>query len=334
MLRVLINCPGGWSHGLDSPERGEGRWAQNLARCLAKSGRYDVSACSGGVPTWGRGDRVENVVILSEQEAARRGPYDLYFDAAWYDKKVPAAEATHNFHVHFGYEPRLGVLFPERHYLVYVLRNSRANYFREGRENANRTFYLPAPFGDTLGVPDPTKRTVVSTMRGPDVTGRTARFDRLYGVVTELREGQEIPFIWISSAEVEKSRHSQDRVLEMTQAWGVPYNEIRGMLRGSGLNAALDGWSSILDATVLGIPSLAWEGGIDPTVGEVAKAYDLFLVSDSDRKQIGSVVDRLFSDAQLYVNYTCALQQAYVDHVEPRTLALFDEIVNKVMVTK
>src|SRR3990167_2956236 len=48
MLKILINCPGGWSHGLDSPERGEGRWAQNLTRCLAKSKQYGISACSGG----------------------------------------------------------------------------------------------------------------------------------------------------------------------------------------------------------------------------------------------------------------------------------------------
>ena len=115
-LRVLINCPGGWSHGLDSPERGEGRWAQNLTRCLARSGRYEVFACSGGDPTWGDGVVEPNATLLSEWAAEQLGPFDLYFDASWYNGKRPAAQAKCNFHVHFGYEPRLGVPFPPGHY--------------------------------------------------------------------------------------------------------------------------------------------------------------------------------------------------------------------------
>ncbi len=331
MLRILINCPGGWSHGLDSPERGEGRWAQNVTRCLAKSGRYDVSACSGGFPTWGRGDVVPNVAILSEQGANRRGPYDLYFDAAWYDKKIPAAEAKYNFHVHFGYEPRLGVPFPENHYLVYVLRAARPNYFREGCGNADRTFYLPTPFNDQMVAPDPSRRRIIHTMRGSDAPGRLNRFEQLYEVVTRLRNEQEIPFTWISSVGLEEPRHPQDRVLAMDKAWGIPYNELRAEVRECGLNAALDGWSNTLDAMSLGVPSLVWTGGVDSSAYGVAEKYDLLLEPGSSTDRLYDVVSRLFHDPKLYVAYTRDIQDVFQDHLESRVLALFDEMVAEVV---
>lgn len=331
MLKILINCPGGWSHGLDSPERGEGRWAQNLARCLAKSGKYVVDACSGGIPTWGDGDQAPNISLLTEKAARQRGPYDLYFDASWYDKKAPAADARHNFHVHFGYEPRLGVPFPPGHYLVYVLAQSAHKYYGEGRNNADRTLYLPAPFGERMLPPDPTRRRIIHTMRGSDAPGRVGRFEQLYKVATDLRsEGVEVPFTWISSKGIESPRHPQDEVIKPGAAWGIPYNRMRAHLAGAGLNASLDGWSSMLDATLLGVPSLAWTGGIDVDAIEVARKHDLLLHNEDSTDRVGQVVRRLFTDPQLYCDYVRGLQEIFADHVEAVTLQKFDEIVRRV----
>ena len=331
MLKILINCPGGWSHGLDSPERGEGRWAQNLTRCLAKSKQYGISACSGGIPTWGRGDIIENVALLSEQEAERRGPYDMYFDAAWYHNKRPAAEARANFHVHFGYEPRLGVPFPKDHYLVYVLRKSGANYVGEGRGNADRTFYLPAPFAERMIAPDCSALGLVNTLRGTEAPGRAERFDAVYQAVTRLRaRGLAIPFTWIASAGAPTKRHQQDRVLVPDAAWGIPYNEIRSILRGCGLNTALDGWSNILDCTVLGVPSLAWIGGADSTPAEIARDLDLLLESDSSPERVADVVEQILLDPVRRSTYIRALQKGFDDHIEEITLSYFHQIVTRV----
>lgn len=342
MLRVLVNCPGGWSHGLDSPERGEGRWAQNLARCLAKSGLYDVSACSGGVPTWGRGDVVPNVEILSEQEATRRSPYDLYFDAAWYQNKCPVTEARANFHVHFGYEPRLGIPFPKGHYLIYVLRKSGAQYVGEGRGNADRTFYLPAPFAERMTAPDgsdgPTAaaRGLVNTLRGSDAPGRSERFEAVYRVVSNLRgRGLRVPFTWIAAAGSEVRRHAQDRILVPDAAWGIPYNDLRAILRDCCLNTALDGWSNVLDCTALGVPSLAWVGGIDSTPAEIARKSGLLLGEAGGARalpeRVAEVVETLLLDGARRVAYVRALQGGFADHVEAVTLNHFRQIVERVL---
>lgn len=332
MLRVLINCPGGWSHGLDSPERGEGRWAQNLARCLAKAGQYNVSACSGGIPTWGRGDFVPNIALLSEQEAGQRGPYDLYFDAAWYQNKRPVTEARANFHVHFGYEPRLGTPFPEGHYLVYVLRRSAPQYVGEGRGNADRTFYLPAPFAERAAAPKLIPLGLLNTLRGSDAPGRRERFEAVYAAVSRLRaQGHEIPFTWIASAGAEVRRHPQDRVLVPDAAWGIPYNEVRAVLRDCGLNTALDGWSNVLDATALGVPSLAWVGGVDGTPAEIARASGLLIEADDPPERVAEVIERILLDKVCRSAYVHALQEAFADHVEAVTLSYFDRIMRSVL---
>lgn len=330
MLKVLINCPGGWSHGLDSPERGEGRWAQNVTRCLARSGLYDVSACSGGIPTWGRGIVEPNVALLSEQDAARSGPYDLYFDASWWNGKPAAAEARYNFHVHFGFEPRLGIPMPDGHYLVYVLKWSVPFYFGEACGNSDRTFFLPAPFNSEMLRPDPSRRKIIHTMRGSDAPGRVGYFEKLYSAVSRLRETEHIPFTWLRSEGIEEPRHVLDHVLATDSAWGIPYCDIRTQFRDCGLNSALDGWSNILDATALGVPSLAWEGGAYKVILEIAMARDLVIEQGANVDRVTDVIRRLYSDPALYIDYTRDFQAAFADHTDAVTLAQFHDIVHRV----
>lgn len=80
-MKILINCPGSFTHGLDSPERGEGRWAQNVARLLGKAG-HDVFACSGESLLQGEGRPAPGVTLIRESEAKDCGMFDMYFDSA------------------------------------------------------------------------------------------------------------------------------------------------------------------------------------------------------------------------------------------------------------
>lgn len=333
-MRVLVNCPGSWSHGLDSPERGEGRWAQNYARFLSKQPGIEVHACSGGEPTWGRGDPA-NVTLLSEQRASAYGPYDLYFDASWSDKKEPVAKAKAYVHVHFGYEPRLGIPFPDGHYLASVLRLSGVNYVGEGRGNADRTFYLPAPFCQEMAAVEKGRVGVVSTLRGSsDVSGRASRFNLVYEAISRLRgRGFRVPFTWIApigTSGFEHPRHEQDEVL-VADGWGIPYCEMRAILYRRALNLALDGWSNVLDATVLGVPSLGWEGGVDATIGTEATKWDLLLKPDADLDRVTIVVERLVFDHWSRVNYVAGLQAGFSDHTEAFALDKFYTMANRVL---
>lgn len=329
-MKVLVNCPGAWSHGLDSPERGEGRWAQNLVRCLAGSGRYDVYACSAGDPTWGRGRRVKGVKLLSEFDAPRYSPYDLYFDASWWEGKVPNVVAKHYFHVHWGFQQRLKQPLPSGHYLVYVYRQSREDYEHPDNANRARTFYLPAPFYARLLPPQPGRRRLLYTRRGePD---RSAMFEQLYAAVTALRTSMpSLAMTWISIPEAPVARHAQDRVLAGDgDRWGIPYCELQDEMLTSALNVS-GNHASLADCAVLGVPSLAVSGLCWRFVEDIARRYGLLLAPDASSAQIYDVIYWLLTDAGgRYTQYTLDLQDAFSDHTELRVLELFDQLVASV----
>jgi hypothetical protein len=110
----------------------------------------------------------------------------------------------------------------------------------------------------------------------------------------------------------------------------VPYCDIRSELRDCGLNPAIDGWSNVLDCTALGVPSLAWHGGAYTDILVFAEARGLAIEVDASVERIAEVIGRLYSEPQLYLDYTADFQAAFSDHTEERTLELFGQITDKV----
>lgn len=332
-IKVLINCPGGWSHGLDSPERGEGRWAQNLVKVLLKSGQYVVHASSGGNPRWGEGEVVEGAVLLSEPMAQQLGPYDLYFDASWWEGKPPVAEARHHFHVHWGFEPRLLNPLPANHYLVYVYRQLRDVYIRPDNPNSGRTFYLPASFHDRLVPPSAGGHRLVRAQR--DDARQPIVFDRLYAAVDALRaEFPELHMTWVGGPGYVGPRHPNDEVLVPSAAWGVPYCELFKKMQEATLNVPVAGVGSVPDCSVLGVPSLISEDGCDRFWGfvrEVAERHGVLAPANCDSATLRDLLRRLLVDEELYVRYALDLQDTFRDHTAPRVLELFNDIVKAVL---
>ncbi|MCK5017785.1 MAG: hypothetical protein KAS32_12040, partial [Candidatus Peribacteraceae bacterium] len=103
-LKIFICCPGSWSAGLNSPERGEGRWAQNWAALLGKAG-HEITACSAG--TASNRHPTPNITLVGEHEAILDGPYDIYIDPTWWDKKVPKVESKFYFRCYWSLAPFL-----------------------------------------------------------------------------------------------------------------------------------------------------------------------------------------------------------------------------------
>ena len=113
-------------------------------------------------------------------------------------------------------------------------------------------------------------------------------------------------------------------------AWGIPYNEVRAILRDCGLNTALDGWSNVLDCTTLGVASLAWTGGIDRTPVEVASDLGLLIEDDASPERVAEVVEWILTDGETRAVYIRAMQDRFADHVEAVTLRYFRQIVERI----
>lgn len=327
-IKILFCCPGSWTHGLDSPERGEGRWAQNIARCLAEDPRYEVYAASGGGPTWGRG-RPANVVLVREQDAHQHAPYDLYFDSAWWDGKSPIAEARVYLSAHWGFEDRLRAPLPANRWLVYPYRQMAETFLSLKAPNASRSLYLPVPLAAALGTPDPNRRRVICTSRN-DLT-RKGGVDELRAALLRLEPlYPDISSTWMASMFGNtKDRHT-DHVLTDDLPWGVPYNEIFTELSETGLNVPIEAPALVPDASVLGIPSLVHEQHAWEPIKTVGKQFGLLSTETNTEEQLVDHIHTLFANPSLYVDYTTALQDVFRDHVESRTRELFAQIVEAV----
>lgn len=328
--RILINCPGGWSHGLDSPERGEGRWSQNLAKVLARSGRYEVFATSGGNPTWGRGEVVSGAMLMSEAEANKLH-FDIYIDASWYQGKPAIGTARVSFHAYWTPEDWMfRVPLPPNHYILYVYRQMAPSYLTA--YNINPTFYLPAAFGPTMSQPDPSARRILSFSRGRDAHTNSSTFEALYSAIQNLRQSQKIPFAWLHHDSYARHAHADDMpiVSQPGQPWGIPYSEQLTLIRGAGLNATFGGGGSIADCAVHGVPSLLREDAFN-FVKPAAEADGLLLPMDCAPVQIEDAIRRLYGDMDLYRRYVTGLQDIYSDHTEANVLRLFDELVARVL---
>lgn len=320
-LHVLINCPGGWSHGLDSPERGEGRWAQNLARLLAIREECEVFACSGGDPTWGRGRRAP--VTLMAESAAAREQYDIYIDSSWWDGKAPVATARANLHVHWGVESyMIDKPLPSGHFLAYVYRQSAPEYITSRNVNLDRTLYLPATFGATMKAGDPSARDILSFSRGGDVNA--PQLWHLYEAVTRLRQTWRLFFTWLDHPSYPRPAHADDVLVTYPQnePWGIPYCEQMARADGAGVNISFGGGGSIADCAVAGVPSIIREDNF-AMLREVAEAHDLLLPFDCPVDDVEHCVRRLYDDPITYRRYIAALQDVYVDHTDDRVLALW-----------
>lgn len=328
--RVLINCPGGWSHGLDSPERGEGRWSQNLAKVLARSGRYAVFATSGGTPTWGCGEVVPGAELMSETEANKLH-FDIYIDASWYQGKPAIGTACASFHAYWTPEDWMfRVPLPPNHYILYVYRQMAPSYLTT--YNINPTFYLPAAFGPEMTHPDPSARRVLCFSRGRDAQTNAAAFESLYSAIQSLRQSQKIPFAWLHHDSYTRHANADDMPItsQPGQPWGIPYNEQLKLIRGAGLNVTFGGGGSIADCAVHGVPSLL-RGDAFNFVKPAAKIHDLLLPVDCSTQQLKDAIRRLYSDADLYRCYVESLQEIYADHTDSNVVRLFDELVAQVL---
>ena len=150
-MKILIMCPGSWTHRLNSPERGDGRWAQNYAQMLALAG-HDVFAASGR-GNLQPGQTHYGAKLVNQDTCGMYGPFDLYIDAAWWDKKQPKAQAKKYIALKWSLENYLrNDPFPDDFHLAYPYPSH--HHFFSRFHSASKTFALPTMFGTELSKPN------------------------------------------------------------------------------------------------------------------------------------------------------------------------------------
>jgi len=340
-MKILVCCPGSWRHGLDSPERGEGRWAQNLARLLGKLG-HDVYACSMGAPIWGEGIVAQNVRLIQEHEAKQFQPFDIYIDTAWWNEKVPSATAKKNFHVHWSLEQHLRTVnFPKDHYIIYPYYSSKEYFIGDFNPINDRTFFLPVPLCETFAEPSFDKKSLLCPTSGNSWDHAPYELFSIFSRVLKeiLKENPGLSTDWLFSDALVPPISKRNLISELDNRAGkdrfhrtLPYHKVMSIISSCKLAVPLRIQGCLLDSTALGVPTIVWEECCwFPRIKQIAENNGVLIEKGNETcDRLKHIVSLLLTDKELYIKYVKELQGELGHHTEAGTAACFNHILEQI----
>jgi hypothetical protein len=336
-MKIHIHCSGSLTDGLDSPSRGEGRWTQNLARILAKAG-HTIVATGGGNPSWGSTLPVDNVLLVPESASDNHlkslGPFDLDIDPARWEGKPPRVKATKHLLLKWSLEDYTrSKPLPEDTFLCYPLSIHPEQFFEDRCVNKDKTFFLPLPLGDRQHDPNFDKTSLLWTCK--DIDREKLFRDNAELVANKvlrplLQQSSEISVVWLMMDLLKRSGIlapiRQDRDIQISGL--VPYFRIRELLSDCKVVVAANIPGSVLDAAMLGVPTLEWEvGGF---FNDVGKKYGVLIERGARAERISKVLNKYINDREFYTNYVKDIQYKLRFNVNDIALSYFDTLVNTI----
>lgn len=331
-MRIHVNCPGMWRSDLNSPERGESRWAQNLARMLGMAG-HEVYASSYGEPFW-VGRPVPNVTLINETMDMRiLGWFDLHIDPSWWDGKIVPINAEKKVSVKWSLEDYMKkTILPDNHYIFYPYEARASIFMNDLNYNKDRTFFMPIPLCDKFEEPKFSNKGILWPSKGFDVESGfrgTADFV-LKEVLYPLLDADPTFFIiWMMYHELVKTdldirvRKGKDKRYP-----SCAYNIIIDLIRQCKIAVPVNHPGSILECGAYGVASLIWEeAGFFP---EVASYNGLLIERGATKERIKDVILQLLNNEQVYTKYVKDLQYELRHHETPTALSIFNDIMKKI----
>jgi len=331
-LKIFICCPGSWSAGLNSPERGEGRWAQNWAKMLGAAG-HTVTACSAGYPP--QRNAHPGVTLVGEHERIVDGPYDIYIDTAWWEVKVPKTTSRFYFRVHWGLESfLLKPGLPENHCIIYPYESTgKINFKGDHNPYTDRTFWMPVPLRASMAEPAFNRKDIlIPAHASPAVSNNPANakiaVDKIYSY---LEKGYDFRCHWLFGEQLrvqpyaEAARNSPPNTVFHSR---MEYNKVVDIIDQCRLTVQLNSCSCAVDSVVAGVPFVAWETGGFFT--EIAAECGILIGSNEETKErIEEVIDILMTNEEVYTRYVLKLQEFLYGHTEDTAIEIFNDILEK-----
>ena len=318
-------CPGSFSYALNSPERGEGRWAQNYAKMLAKAG-HDVYAASGWCK---QTPKEEYGVKLLDQSNIEETDFDLYIDAAWWDNKVPAAKAKKYVALKWSPEDYLYKPFNEDFYLAYPYTSHHYNFSRNNFPNRNKTFALPTWFGvnETFEKPNWDKERIFL----PGKIDVNRPYHKYLDVIAEFLnryviEGTSRDFF-------EKEFGNKINFNKPGSKWSeiIPYYRVLSSLAISKISLPILNPGCIIEAASMGVPSIFWEHG--GFFNPLAVSLNMLIEHDAPPERFTEVTEMLMNSKKKYYETTYALQDYFVSHTYAGAMKYFNLFCEEVGLT-
>lgn len=335
-MRIHIHCPGDMSNGLDSPTRGEGRWAQNMARVLAKDGN-DIIITGGGSVTWGETTPIPGIKLVSEHtpkiELDKLGPFDVNIDPVWWKNKPEMVSAKKHLVLKWSIEDYTRTIkFPDNYALCYPLNVRSSCFFEDNCVNRENTFFLPLPLGDNPHKPNFNKKGLLWTCKDierEEYIRKNAELVSQEVLYPLLSEHPDLYVVWLMSTQLKRmgidvrARPDVDVLLKHL----VPYYRIRELLSECKLVMAVNLPGSVLDAAFLGVPTLEWaKGGFFNHIGD---KYGVTIEEGASAERIREIVNKYLYDEEFYCSYVEDVQNELKFNTNANALACFYDIVDR-----
>ncbi len=337
-MKILMNCCGYFSHGLDTPVKGEGRWAMNMARFLSEAG-HEVYACTGGPPVLGQG-RPSPAKLVYLDEARSRAPYDMYFDCCWTKGKAPMAEARKYFHATWGVEHRHldADYFEDNHYVVYILHSMEWVFTNKDiNGNIDKTFFLPAPYCKTMPEPAFDNKRLLWNTRIVHPRGFPGQYHyqqhyHYAQVVLEVLGEVLTMYPDLSLDSLREGEQADLKFPAVTFYKSLPYHKTVELIRQIKLALPIREQCSMFDCVAAGVPFLIWEDTTLPgqCFVDTARKHGVLIEKGASKERVREIILTLLTNREVYTAYTKDLQHLFRHYTEGAVLKYFQHIVDNV----
>lgn len=316
-MKILCMCPGTWTAGLNSPERGEGRWAQNYARMLAQAG-HEVFAASGKIDF--QMDEQYGVKLINQSRVPKEyEPYDLYIDAAWWDGKKVAAKAKKYVSLKWSPEDYLrNDSWEEDFYVAYPYTSHHYNFSQNNWPSRDRTFALPTMFGNDFCKPN-WEATKVFLPGKIDLNRPYKKY--LIPIAQFLSkhpvEGTSKPFF-------EQEFGQMINFSNPDSNWNniMPYDKVLEAVSRCRISLPILNPGAIIEATFMGVPSIFWEHG--GFYNPLAQMLSISIEHEAPPERFTEVAELLMYNKKKYFEVVYTMQDYFVSHTFSGAMKYFN----------
>jgi len=340
-MKIVIDIPGNTNQGLESPERGESRWAQNWAKFLALEGHQITCVC-GPNPSWGDTKPVPNCTLVDWHHDFIE--CEIFMHATWWPgRSIGKLSSKKYVHLHFGWEPQLAdsSFIQENHIIAYPFKASAPNFLHKNNPFVNKTFLLPIPLAEKFGKPNFHKKELTYSAKDVFLDRQSKNW---YEVgkstilsMTELAKIHSLKcnfmmYHQLSNQSESKAAYEYDVVnlinnCKHKSTFGLlKLREVYQLLENSKMSfPVIDVGGSAIESVSVGTLPLTWSGGV---FSDVAKEANFLLGHHADYQTIYQMVDKALSDEQLYNHLLLEYQLLLSDHLYENSRKYFQQIID------
>jgi len=342
-LRIVFDIPGSIYEGLESPERGESRWAQNWAEFLAKEGHEVICICNPAL--WGQSAPIPNCTLRPWSDTSHID-CDVYVNCCWWEgKDIGDITAKTYVHLSYGFEDHLTKesMIGKNHVIAYPYVQSKKNFIHDRNIFQHKTFCLPVPLADSFREGSFDNKTLTFSAKdvfldrhSPNEEHWFTAGHNVLKAIKEVSEKHSLNSIFLMAHELTDNKVKAvenlqlvDLLKSINNAQFFPLIKMDAIYKildiTKVLTPVISPGGSMIEGVMRGIIPLTWSGSL---FDDIATRYDFLLSHDASYEAIQGNLDRLVTDREFYGYLVSEYQAALEGHLYYNSRKYFQQLVD------